>query len=385
MKLSIYLIAFISALFFLSSCEGAYDFNTDNLSTHIELNSDIAIPIIDASISLEEILPKGDETESFLIIDNEGFISLNYKFELTAVSIEDLLKDEPLSGSSLPYVTYQISPQIIYLGLEKLLKQGEIVFANPSATVYIKNYWSVPVQFKFQDFYYYDDETSYNKHLFTGSVIDSWIIVNYPLINGNFETTEIALDNTTSNIDEVISNLPHHLSFGATFETIPGDAYDVPPHTMDSIKMDLSIPLDLRMQNIVMQDTIEFSLGDSDTTLIESLILGIEMNNGFPISINTQFYFVDDEYVVLDSLFTNGLKIDAGLVDINGKVNQNTETTTISETNDTRIKNILKSTNIIFKIILNTTDANLGQNVKLYSNYEVGIKMGARFKLNPSL
>jgi len=378
-------ITLASFLILINSCEGAYDFDAENLSKHVELNSDIAVPLIDASITLEELMPKSDELESFLEIDNEGYMTLKYKFDVSAVQIDEFL-DHDLSGSALPDVSYEIAPQIATLGLNKFLKQGNIIIGDPQIKISIKNYWDIPVRFKFKDFYYYKDEEGTDKYPLTGSAITDWTIITPIVAPETFSETEINLNKTTSNIDKLISALPHHISFAAIFETItPSGAYNIPAGTSDSIKMDIALPLDLGLENIVISDTISFGFGDADTTLLEELTIGTVIDNGFPIDINIQFDFVDENGNVITSLFKNGLAIEGGKIDANGKISSSVESTNVSETSKDVIRKILESEKIVYKITLNTTDIEAGKTVKFYSNYQIGIKMGARFKVNPSL
>ena len=395
MKNILIFLTFISVLFIFSSCEGAYDFDPEKLSTNVDLNPEIAIPLINASITLEELIPESDDIDNFLEIDNDNFMTLKYKFDVTDVAIGDFLGDDVIgAGLLVPKITYTIPPQSMELGLDKLLNQGSIRIADPRITVIIKNYWPIPVQFQFVDFYYYDDETAENKHEFKGKgdFADLLTVVQGPTeasVYGEYKETEIELNNITTNIDELISALPHHISFGAVFETNAPDGYtlpfDIPSNSVDSVEMEMEIPLDLALENIVMQDTIDADFGDIDSTLVESVTLKIVFNNGFPLSLNSQIYFLDNNDVVIDSLFTTGLNIEAGTVDANGKVDQSTSTTSIVETNEKRILNILKASKLNYQISINTTDASSGQNVKLYSDYTIGLMLGIKAKLSPEL
>jgi len=388
MKNILILTYFISVLLIFSSCKGAYDFDAENLSTHVELETDIAIPLIDASITLEELLPKSDGVESFLVVDSENFITIKYKFDVTSVAIDEFLDGTPPSGDPLPLIDYNIDPQKVNMGLDKFLANGRMIIADPKVKISIKNYWSIPVHFRFKDFFYYTDEAGEEKFSVTGSATTDWHSIVPFSAPETYSVTDIVLNKTNSNFDEVISHLPHHLSFGAHFQTVPPTvpptAYSVPLGITDSIKMNIEIPLDLGMENIIMQDTIEFAFGNSDTTAIEKLTIGTIIDNGFPMALNIQFVFIDDDGNVLASLFDGGLNIEAGTVDANGKINANTTSTNVSETNLTTINKILKATNVLYKVIINTPNVASGQTVKLYSDYNINIKMGARFKINPS-
>jgi len=368
----------------LNSCKGAYDFDTENLSTSIDINPDIAIPLIDATVNLEELMPKNTALDNFLQIDNDGFMTLQYQFDVSDVSIDDFLDGEPPSGDNLPYIEYSIPPQKANLGLNNILGQSNLIIADPRIEIYIKNYWNIPVEFKFRDFFYYKDEEGAEKFPVTGTAVTEWKTITPFSSPDTYSITEIALNNTNSNIDEVLSSLPHHLSFGADFRTItPSGAYNVPTGITDSIKLSIEIPLDIGLENIIMSDTISFSFENADSDMIEKLTIGTIIDNGFPLSLNIQFDFIDEDGNVLTSLFENGLSITGGEVDASGKIKNSVESTNVSETDKEVIKKMLSSKSVVYKITLNTTGIESGKTVKLYNNYEIGIKMGARFKIKP--
>ncbi|OQY01417.1 MAG: hypothetical protein B6I20_07685 [Bacteroidetes bacterium 4572_117] len=376
------LIAFLVTVFLLNACkEGAYDFNMDNLSTDLEVNPIMAVPLIDASIVLEELIPDDDNLDTYLIIDETTkFMSVAFESELSSYSIDDFMEGEPLSGDDLGEVSFEIDPQVIETGLNELLGEGEIHLADPSIKVYITNFWKIPARFKFADFNYFEEETSDGIPL-TGSLLDDWITITEPASIGDSAITEIIIDmNTTDNIDEVLSSMPHHISFGASFETIPGGAYEAPAGSANKISVSIDLPLEFSLTNIELTDTIEFDLGDDlDTTNVKSIIINLGTENGFPLGIDAQIYFVDENYVVLDSLFDQKFVVTPADVGADGKVTDNGHTSndnTIS-LNKTKLDNLLKAKHLIPKLLFNTTDSGSGVDVKLYSDYSFGIKMGA--------
>ena len=117
----------------LHSCKDQFDFSMENLSTNVEQKSDFAIPLINASITLEEILPDDEDADRFLIVDPDGFLRLEYVQDVKAVSASDFFEGQ-YSGNPVPPISYSISPQIVELGFDKLLNEGEFYIANPKLT-----------------------------------------------------------------------------------------------------------------------------------------------------------------------------------------------------------------------------------------------------------
>jgi len=82
-------------------------------------------------------------------------------------------------------------------------------------------------------------------------------------------------------------------------------------------------------------------------------------------------------------LFDNNLNINPALVGSDGKVGETEhidDDNTIS-LNGAKIKNLLKAKHLIPNIVFNTTDSDNNVDVKLYSDYSFGLKMGALIEL----
>ncbi len=381
LKITLGIIMFFAIIILLNSCDkNAYDFNTDKLSTNTEVNSLLALPLVDASITLEELIPDSEEFNRYLTIDENKFISISFESVLSTYDILAFMGNEPLSGTSLADIDYLIDPQLIDLGLNTLLGEGGSVhFANPSLKLLIKNYWDIPTQFKFNDFYYYEEENSVALPL-TGSITTDWQPILQPANPGGYAITELVLDTATSNIDEVLSAMPHHLSFGGQFKTTPGDPYDLNGVDPNEVSIEISLPLEISLTNVVLTDTIDFGISENlDTTSVKSFKINFLANNGFPLGMNIQVYFADsvgNELVNLDSLFTTSLQIDPATV-ISNDQTEKTESVSTIEININRLDNILRAKYIIPKIVFNTANAASNEDVKLYSSHNIELKMGA--------
>jgi len=373
------IIAWAFGLLVMQSCKDAYDFSMDNLSSEIEQESDFAIPLIDADITLEELLPDNEETSLFLHIDNDGFITLTYEDDIAVVSAPELF-DGVYSGPSLPYNFHEEPPMEVPLNMDNLINQGRFYFADPKMTITIKNYWDVSTRFRFNEFLYYPKEGDTGIPL-TGTAVTDWHTI-LPSGTNEFAITEIALNRTNSNIDEVISSLPYALSAGATIETIPGGPYNIDPNTEDSVSLKVEMPMDLLIEDLIQRDTVGFSILENyedDTDALESLTFNLAFDNGFPVDLALQIYFADENYTILDSISATGINVTAG--------NSNNGTSTPVETLNTiviensKISNLVKSKYLIPKFEFNTKGAASDQTVKLYSTYAIGFKLGARIKL----
>jgi hypothetical protein len=362
------------------SCKDQYDFSTDNLSDDIPVNPEIAIPLVDAQISIEEFLSANDV--SYLRIDENKFMTLVFDYKFGQITALDFF-DGKFTGT-LDKITYNLSPQTFNLDITKPASYDEFYVANPKVGVSIVNYWKIPVQVKFNLFNYYVEESSAPSPV-TGTFISEWHTINSPTTDGSSAVTELSMDKSNSNIDEIVSALPHHFTVSATAETTPGQNYTVAGSSIDSINLKIEIPLDFRIKNLSRTDTIDFNPGDKlgeDTSKFESLRLNLVFDNGFPIDMDAQLYFTDANYNKLDSISTEELHIGSGTV-ADGLVTNSTKSFKIYSLEGKTKQNFLKSSYMIVRYRFNTANNASKQTVKIYSNYKIGFKAGvlAKFKL----
>lgn len=364
-------------LFVVSSCN--LDFDPDNLSSYVEQETDLVMPVLNANFTLDDLLPDNDELDRYLQADNDGFLTLTIEQEIDAFTAEDFF-DNNMSGPIIPYYSHTIDPQIFEIGMENFLDEGEFYLADPRVTIIIKNYWDVPGQFRFQDFAYHESADSPGTPM-TGDVFNTWIPVERPSSFGAYAITTVEMNNTNSNVTDMISAMPHHLTLGATIETIPTDiSFNIPTGSVDSVKFKLEVPMDLRITNIVLQDTVDFTVTedlDSDTSIIETVTAKIAIDNGFPLDIRAQIYMLDKDYNIIDQINADGINVASAQVS-SGDVTQSQESNITITLDDSKVGSLKNTRYLMPYVVFNTANNSTNETVKFYTNYNVGIKMGMR-------
>ncbi len=379
---AVVLLLFLGAITF-SSCVKEFDIDFDKLSDSVGINPTIAVPVVNASLKLEQFLPDNEEVNQYLVVDDAGFMTVKYKFDLTEFTAGDFFpKTIDFSGPSLPEMNYILSPQKLTLGIANPIEKGEVYIADPKIKLIITSGIVMPVQFEFKDFNYYKEENSDPLPLiFKGTLADNIIKLNTPTTVGKTAITEILIDNTTSNISDLISALPHHLAVGGIVSTIKGQPYSVEEDSKIKVALELEIPFDIRLKDFVMTDTIEFKAGEDISGQLMSAYMKIIFENGFPLDINVQIDMADKDYNVIGGLFTNALTIKSGTT-TNGKVTKSTSSTNEIDLKDSEINDLEKTKYLIIKGTLNTEGASDDKSVKFYSTYSFGVKIGAKVQLS---
>jgi hypothetical protein len=147
----------------------------------------------------------------------------------------------------------------------------------------------------------------------------------------------------------------------------------------------LTLPLEGYATGFMLRDTIEASI-DLDNEFVESAMLRLNIENGFPVEASVRVVLVDQNYVLLKDL-TNGFKnlINAAPVNSSGRVTQSA-----TAINDFTITNaelpIVKNTKyILFEVGGQTFQGNLGTVVIFYDDYKLKLRLGMQVQAKVKL
>jgi hypothetical protein len=364
-------------LAFSYSCKDQYDFSTDNI-VDPNVDANIAIPLINASFTIDDFLKENDSI--FIIKDNDNFVTIVFSFDIKQITAPEFFEGD-YSGI-LEEINYDIETQKFELGLDELIDCDEFYIADPSLKVFITNYWDIPAQLQFLNFEYFPTEISTGIPV-SGTFVDEWHSINRPVSPALFAITELVMDTSNSNIDEIIAARPNSITIGGLAQTIPGIEYSVDPASSDSIRMEIEIPLELRITNFLLTDTIEFNAAKelgSDTSKFESVNLNLVFENGFPLDIEAQVYFAGENHELLDSISAEKILVPTGNIS-GGKVVSESKYTKIIKIEGEKKNTLFNSSYLITKFKFNTANSTSGQTVKIYSDYRIGLKVGALAKL----
>jgi hypothetical protein len=157
------------------------------------------------------------------------------------------------------------------------------------------------------------------------------------------------------------------------------------------ISLEGLIPLDLRIQDVVLGDTFDFDLfEDSDGEEefgpddIDSLRIEMVTKNHMPLDMGIQVYFIDENqnWLRVDSLFgEDRIIFESGTVDANGKVTDYTEKTTRVIFDRTKIDNVMDANKILMKAYVDTYESQT-RDVKFHAGDYLDFKLRTRVKLN---
>ena len=263
--------------------------------------------------------------------------SLSFNAEITIEgSGEEIVGNEELNFTiSLEDIDYNSIKG--YLGQEILsfedsillrifsnVTEGDFQFANPRFMLDIENSFGIPVNIRVDDLKTITLETG-EENLLTGFEPTHSIAI--PTSQGETALTTIQFDSdNTSNLNQIISPVPKYLYYNSGFSLNPDGFQNLNFFNKNSeIKVvgEVELPLEGFAHGFAFKDTFEFNPGSdfSDPASIEHVMFRLNVDNGFPVEIQTQIRFLDENHEFLFAAFdTPEYAIESGEVNEQGRV-----------------------------------------------------------------
>lgn len=270
---------------------------------------------------------------------------------------------------------------------------GSYYLDDPRLKILISNSLGMPMRVNFNSLTAHSTTTAPYYVSISGSGLPNPLNVVAPTIPniGHYAVTpRISLDKTNSNLAAAFNIAPKELIYNVGAQSNPAGSTTNFAVDTSRIKMDLEmeIPLAGKLGNFVLQDTSDFSFGDSGAAGgamgdIEYMLFRVNILNGFPVDVNFQIYFVDDQYRVLDSLLSaSSLILQSGIVGPapDYKVIQPGSKMTDLVLNESRVSRISNCKHLIERSSFSTTNQG-SQIVKIYSDYYIDFRLGFQFQL----
>jgi hypothetical protein len=191
----------------------------------------------------------------------------------------------------------------------------------------------------------------------------------------------IPLNNSNSNIQQFIENLPDKISYSATTQVNPlgnisGNNDFVYYGNGLRADLEMDIPLAFSASQLTLKDTSVFSLSDvSSIDNINHGRLNLRVTNGFPFSTGIQAYLLNEQGSLIDSLFANPNVAVAGFLNGNLIVTQPSLSILEIPLSESKINNLKLAKQVVFKAVMNTVSN--PQIVKLYDHYRMDFVLTA--------
>lgn len=211
-------------------------------------------------------------------------------------------------------------------------------------------------------------------------------VPNYSQI-GQTLYDSVIIDKTNSNLVSVVNKSPKKVVYQVYFDLNPNGKQQrnfLTEKSQFECIVDVELPLYGSARDFVLESEDSAKLDFDSEDLIESMLLRFTGVNGYPIQLETQLYLINANDQVFDSIFTDRSYkfLEAASIGTDGKVTTPTKKTTDIVFDAFRAKRLTDLRKIKTRVVLGTTNSGgIYPNVKLYSNYILGISIGAKAKL----
>jgi len=212
----------------------------------------------------------------------------------------------------------------------------------------------------------------------SGQFAEEGFLLDAPSFNeiGKSKSSTLTLNKDNSNIVEMLAIQPQKIIYQLSGETVPDNSTIafIQPQSKITTSIRATVPAHGTFKMQTEQETaVDFGQPDQ----LKSANFKLITTNGMPFGAQVQFYFLDDNNTVLDSLFNNQeMILTAAPLDADGFPVTPTLLTTEIEVPTNRLAAMNQSTKMLMRINLATTDD--GQTpAKITPDQILGVKLGA--------
>lgn len=201
----------------------------------------------------------------------------------------------------------------------------------------------------------------------TGPIINTDMNLNRSTETNNASNPVIGstysqeLNETNSNVTDFIGVLPNELSYAIEVQINPlGNVSGSNDFVYDStgikLALDVEIPLKLQANNLVILDTAEFNIDSTSQEEVGRItggFLNLYATNWYPWDIEAQIYLMDENYMVIDSIF-GGSQVLLGGQPNPDEVTIPSESVLKAPVSKSKIDNLYRAVYVESKLRINT-------------------------------
>ncbi len=386
----------ILSAFVFQSCRKNFGFDEfSNLTTDsLEFDGSLAIPILDTKFTLESFIPETDSS-IWAEVDAQSLIHIRMYFKdvisLRMGQIYPITSSGAPSGTPIPAGETSVRTDTSQLKVFSRMLEGKLFFNDPKITFIISNQIPVVTFFRLDTLIFHDVEGQS-----LSNTSDKEYTISAPSTWGEVSTTNILIDkNEIPVLPDVFSPVPKQVSFYMSFgsnalQTLP---FDVTGDEILKLDADFDLPLDARLEDLVMGDTMNMDFSKGTFSQITSAVLKVRFTNGFPLEGRTQIYFADTTATgeinnIVDSLFdelntdvfADGWRFVSAITNTSGVVTETSVSNIYIEITQEKFQKLkdARVAKILLLSKLNTYNSTSGTFIKLLSTYQLGVELGMK-------
>lgn len=267
------------------------------------------------------------------------------------------------------------------IGFSDEITQGDFYVAEPAFHLTFRNSIGAPIQANIE--YIIAESRTKGSINLTGDITSTPINLLHPSVPGNYNNTELTIDETNSNLPDIIAFQSDSIRYAVTGTVNPdsnNDTHFVTDTSRIMVDVITEVPLNGYINRLLMSEIYDFDGSFAED--VDNGIVHVSGYNTLPVDARIQAYFVDEANNVVDSLIYNKeLLLSAAISDSEGNVDNPTNVEESFVLDRTRLAKIEKADRIRLVAILNTPDSP-AQSVKFFEKNKLNIKLSAQTKFN---
>lgn len=288
-----------------------------------------------------------------------------------------------------------VGPEVLNFDLFNRVKSGMIDLKDVNFEIEVDNGLGAPALARFNNLKAINSngiELDLNFNNGNDTMEIAAAVENAPTLSFNSSVEHVVstrtLNASNSNIDAFAEHFPNQIVYDVAVELNPNsptystaDIVNNPPNFVyyeDGIKakMNIEVPLNFIADSLVLVDTVEFSLQTQSNNLIKSGSFKLIVDNGFPLDASTSIYFLDDNDVIIDSLWNDQL-ITRASVNASNRVKETTQTVINFDIGEEKMTRITGAAKAFIKAGFHTFSLSDAQKefYKIYSDYGFDVKL----------
>jgi len=269
--------------------------------------------------------------------------------------------------------------QYFKMGFNDEIRNGEFYINEPAFHLFFRNSIGAPIEANID--YITAESKSKGTLALTGDIVSKAISMAYPTQRGLYETTELIVDETNSNLADIIAFQSDSIKYavpGSVAPADPDEVHFVTDTSMIMVDVITEIPLHGYINRLRLAEPYDFDGSFAED--VDNAIIHITGANSLPADARIQAYFVNVSDLVVDSLiYDKELLLEAATSDLNGKVDSPTNIEKSIVMDKSRLSKIVDAEKLILVAILNTP-LSPAQSVKFYEHNKLNIKLSAQTK-----
>lgn len=250
---------------------------------------------------------------------------------------------------------------------------------NPSIEFNVVNSFGFPAQLAMNQLYSIDSSGTVFNVTYNSTAFPA---IPKPIVQGDSTSTTMFLNNTNSNIVDLISTTPKQLNYEPSLEINPNAGPNINYITSTSkmsINSEITLPLEGYAGGWKMGDTIPFdfkvdSLFSGETTVEEATIKFVT-TNGWPAEVAFTLLLLDSNRNTLSTIANDELILQSGVLDASGKVIEPTIKVTELYCDSSCVDELNITKFVVLSADANTANYSSQQPVKIYEDYKLGVAM----------